>query len=968
MRRLKGKNMKISPALNVSAFVLAGSCFGICRAESAAVNCDRSFDSDWRFLRADAPGAEAPAFDDSEWRLLDVPHDWSIEDLPPLEKSSVPELPVVEGQWHFQKGDDIAWKARDINDSDWQTVTLPDTWEHHSSYTNDNVYGWFRRRIEIPASLKGKDIDLLLGCIDDVDETFLNGQRIGGTGSFPPNFQTAWDKQRCYRVPASLVRGDGSDVLAVRVFDGGGNGGIYEAGVKAVRVGPFDTSLSEGSASTGHVVGGTGWYRKHFTLSSAEQGKRVAVRFDGVYMNADFWVNGHLLGNHPYGYTSFEFDLTPYLKPAGQENVIAVCVRNEGKNSRWYSGSGIYRHVWLTVRNPIHIPTWGVFVTTPEVSKDKAEVKITSEVCNGTSGDTDVVVRARVLDSKGKAVQTTESELHLPANATNTVEQSLEVRSPKLWSPDSPELYSAEVKIVSAGQTLDQTATHFGIRKIEVDAEHGFRLNGQMLKLKGGCLHHDNGPLGSAAIDRAEERRVELMKANGFNAIRTSHNPPSPAFLDACDRLGMLVVDEAFDCWNEGKNPDDYHLYFKDWAGRDIVSMVERDRNHPSVVIWSIGNEIPEQFRAETTQKMLREAVLAHDTTRPITQAICSDWSRGWNWDRSSDIGFKYLDIGGYNYHPEKYESDHARNPQRVMMGTESYPKDFFEFWTLVEKHPYISGDFDWTAMDYFGESGIGHSTLSNEKDSFLMPWPWHDAWCGDIDVCGFKKPQSYYRDVVWRRSQIEMAVHTPVPAGVWEQVSGWGWPDETRSWNWPGQEGKPLQVAVYARCDRVRLELNGKIIGEKPVSAATKLTAKFDVPYQPGELRAVGLVGGKPVASTTLRTAGEQKAIRLTADRSTIRADRNDLSYVTVEVVDRNGNRVPNAAIPIHFTTTGAGELAATGSSAPTDTASFHMPLRTTYQGRCLVILRPKGGPGKITLKAEADGLKTATITVRTR
>ena len=248
------------------------------------------------------------------------------------------------------------------------------------------------------------------------------------------------------------------------------------------------------------------------------------------------------------------------------------------------------------------------------------------------------------------------------------------------------------------------------------------------------------------------------------------------------------------------------------------------------------------------------------------------------------------------------------------------------------------------------------------------MPWPWHDAWCGDIDVCGFKKPQSYYRDVVWRRSQIEMTVHTPVPAGVWEQVSGWGWPDETRSWNWPGQEGKPLQVAVYARCDRVRLELNGKIIGEKPVSAATKLTAKFDVPYQPGELRAVGLVGGKPVASTTLRTAGEQKAIRLTADRSTIRADRNDLSYVTVEVVDRNGNRVPNAAIPIHFTTTGAGELAATGSSAPTDTASFHMPLRTTYQGRCLVILRPKGGPGKITLKAEADGLKTATITVRTR
>ena len=551
------------------------------------------------------------------------------------------------------------------------------------------------------------------------------------------------------------------------------------------------------------MVGGTGWYRKHFTLASADAKKLVAVRFDGVYMNADFWINGQLLGNHPYGYTSFEFDLTPYLKPAGQENVLAVRVRNEGKNSRWYSGSGIYRHTWLTVTDPIHVPTWGVFVTTPEVSKEKAVVKIASEVRNASKAN--VVVRVRVLDATGKTVTTTESKLRLPANETRPVEQTLEVRSPKLWSPDSPELYSAEVEIVAAGKTVDTVSTPFGIRKIEVDAENGFRLNGQMLKLKGGCMHHDNGPLGSAAIDRAEERRVELMKANGFNAIRTSHNPPSPAFLDACDRLGMLVVDEAFDCWERAKNPQDYHLYFKDWSDRDIASMVRRDRNHPSVVIWSIGNEIPEQFRAEATAKMLREAVLSHDATRPITQAICSDWGNVIrNWDKLSDPAFLHLDIGGYNYLPDKYESDHARHPERVMMGTESYPKDFFDYWSLVEKHPYVIGDFVWTAMDYFGESGIGHSVLSNEKDSFLMPWPWFNAWCGDIDVCGFKKPQSYYRDVVWRRSQIEMAVHTPMPDGVWERVSGWGWPDETRSWNWPGQEGKPLQVAVYSRCDTV--------------------------------------------------------------------------------------------------------------------------------------------------------------------
>jgi beta-galactosidase len=960
--------MKTPIALLVSLFLVAACCAADSGANRAAENRDRSFDSDWRFLAADAPGAETPGYDDTAWRLLDVPHDWSIEDLP-LREVSIPELPVVTGQWRFQKGDDAAWKARELDDGNWQSVSLPDTWERHSDYTNDNAYGWFRRRIEIPADCKGKNFDLLLGCIDDVDEAWLNGERIGGTGSFPPDYSTAWNVQRRYRVPASLVAGDGSDVLAVRVYDGPGGGGIYETGMKSVRIGPFDAGYSAGGASTGHVLGGTGWYRKHFTLAPADAGKRVAVRFDGVYMNADFWINGQHLGNHPYGYTGFEFDLTPYLKPAGQENVIAVRVRNEGRNSRWYSGSGIYRHVWLTVADPIHVPTWGVFVTTPEVSRDKAVVKIASEVRNGTGAEADVVVRARVLNPKGKTVQTTESKLHLPGNETRAVEQSMEVHSPKLWSPDSPELYSAEIEIAAAGKTLDKTLTRFGIRKIEVDAENGFRLNGQRLKLKGGCLHHDNGPLGSATIDRAEERRVELMKANGFNAIRTSHNPPSPAFLDACDRLGVLVIDEAFDCWQEGKSGQDYHLYFKDWAERDIASMVRRDRNHPSVVIWSIGNEIPEQFRAEATAKMLREAVLSHDPTRPITQAICTDWGNpGWDWDGLSDAAFLHLDIGGYNYLPDKYESDHARNPKRVMMGTESFPKDFFDYWSLVEKHAYIIGDFVWTAMDYFGESGIGHSALSNERDSFLMPWPWFNAWCGDIDVCGFKKPQSYYRDVVWGRSQIEMMVHAPMPDGVHERVSNWGWPDETRSWNWAGQEGKPLQVAVYSRCDSVRLELNGKVIGEKPVSAATKLTARFEVPYAPGELRAFGLVNGRVVAQTELKTTEAPKQLKLTVDRNTIRADRNDLCYVTVEVVDADGRRVPNAEIPVRFSVSGAGELAAQASSSPKDAASFEAPVRKTYEGRCLAILRPKGDAGKITLKAEADGLKAATVIVKTR
>jgi len=784
---------------------------------------DRSFDSDWRFLRADAPGADSPGFPDSAWRTLDVPHDWSIEDLPAADTTN--------------------------------------------------------------------------------------------------------------------------------------------------RVGPFDPNQSKGGGATGYVVGGTAWYRKHFTLAPADARKLVTVRFDGVYMNADFWINGQPLGNHPYGYTSFEFDLTPYLKPAGRENVLAVRVRNEGKNSRWYSGSGIYRHTWLTFTEPVHVPIRGLFVTTPEVSAEKATVKIATDVTNASGAGVEATVRARILDAKGNLVKTAESTLHLPANEVRQAEQTVEVLLPKLWSPDSPELYSAEVDIVAARKTVDEVSTSFGIRDIEIDAEHGFRLNGVMLKLKGGCVHHDNGPLGSTAIDRAEERRVELLKADGFNAIRTSHNPPSPAFLDACDRHGMLVVDEAFDCWESGKNPQDYHLYFKDWSDRDLAAMVCRDRNHPSVVIWSIGNEIPEQFHTNSAAGRLRETVRAHDSTRPITQAVCNDWGQVTrNWDTLSDPAFLHLDVAGYNYLPNKYESDHARHPERVIMGTESYPKDFFDYWSLVEKHPYVIGDFTWTAMDYLGESGIGHSITGSARDSFFMSWPWFNAWCGDLDICGFKKPQSFYRDVVWGRSQLEMAVHAPIPEGQRERVSGWGWPDESQSWNWPGQDGQPMPIAIYSRCEAIRLELNGKIIGEKPVSAATKLMAEFEVPYAPGELKATGLVQGKAVAEKTLRTSGAPKKLKLIADRDTIRADRNDLSYVTVEVVDAAGQRVPNAEFPVRFSVTGAGELAAKGNSSPNLPASFRAPSCRTFEGRCLAILRPNGSRGAIRLRAEAGGLESSQITVTTR
>ncbi|MFW6290244.1 MAG: glycoside hydrolase family 2 TIM barrel-domain containing protein, partial [Mariniphaga sp.] len=702
------------------------------------------------------------------------------------------------------------------------------------------------------------------------------------------------------------------------------------------QIGPFSEE-SQGGISTGHVVGGTAWYRKNFRLDKTDEGKIIKVLFDGVYMNADVWINGHHLCSQPYGYSAFWFDLTPHLHPAGEENVLAVQVKNEGKNSRWYSGSGIYRNVSLIKTHPVHIDLWGVFIRTLSVSEDKAIIGVDVSLVNSTSQEKDMTLEMEFFDPDGNPVTHFNDDKELGAGRTEMFAQEFMLPDYRLWSVGQPELYTLVVRLRDGKRIIDEVREPFGIRSIDFSADKGFLLNGKPVLLKGACLHHDNGPLGAAAFERAEYRKVEIMKQNGFNAIRTAHNPPSKALLDACDQLGMLVMNESFDQWQKPKNPQDYSLYFNEWWEKDLEAMVLRDRNHPSVIIWSIGNEIKERADSSGLEiaKKLRAKVLEMDDTRPVTQAVCSFWDNpGKSWQDTEPV-FELLDVHSYNYQWQKYEADHAAFPNRIMIGTESVAGEAFENWSMVEKHPYVIGDFVWTGMDYLGESGIGSFKLDNDTTSFLPPWPWYNAWCGDISILGYKKPQMYVRDVIWRNSELEMLVHAPVPEGRSEVVSFWGWPNEWKCWNWEGHEGTPLQVSVYSRCDEVRIKLNGKVIGTQPVSEDTKLKARFNVPYEPGELIAVGLKEGKEVTRQVLKTAGPPARLRITAERESISASSDDLAYFNIEVVDENGLLIPNAGIPVEFTIGGAGTLQAVGNGNPTDMKSFQQPRVNTYRGR---------------------------------
>ena len=678
----------------------------------------------------------------------------------------------------------------------------------------------------------------------------------------------------------------------------------------------FDVNASAGNDGA-YLATGKGWYRRTLTLGKAYAGKKIRLYFEGVYMNARVYVNGHEAGGWPYGYSSFWVDATPYINIGRNEIVVSVD-NSQQKNCRWYSGSGIYRNVWLVTTPKTYIDDWSVQVTTPDIHH--------------------VNLSATVIREDG---------------TTFPLERTIEVEEPRLWSPDDPYLYEAELAVPDG----DKLSVKYGIRTIDYDAERGLLLNGKSIKLNGACLHHDNGILGAAAYDEAEYRKARLMKEAGFNAVRTSHNPPSETFLKACDEVGLLVVDEVFDGWREHKNENiyDYSTLFDEWWQRDVDAMVCRDRLHPSIFCWSIGNEVIERKKIEVvkTAHLLATRIRELDPQRrPVTSALAA-WDR--DWDIYDPLAAEH-DIVGYNYLIFKAEGDHERVPSRMMMQTESYPRDAWRNYRMAMDHSYIFGDFVWTGLDYLGESGIGRYYYEGEVpgESWERPlYPWHAAYCGDVDLTGKRKPVSYYRSLLWNGGKTYMAVREPDGYHGKVKTSMWStWPT-TDSWNWPGWEGKPIEVEVYTREPKVSLYLNDQLIGEQ---ATAEMKATFSLPYQAGTLRAVA-----GTEQCEIQTAGTPAAIRLTADKTVL--SRNGLAFVTVEIVDGEGRVVPTAGDLLTFAVSGNASLLAVGNADVKDEDPYFDNTHHVWQGRALAVVRHVGKQGKATLTVTAQGLPTSRL-----
>jgi beta-galactosidase len=719
---------------------------------------------------------------------------------------------------------------------------------------------------------------------------------------------------------------------------------------------------------------GAGWYRKHFQISAADADSRIYLDVDGAMSYAMVWLNGRFVGGWPYGYSSWRMDLTPYLR-FGSQNVIAIRLDNPPESSRWYPGGGIYRNVWLVRTSPVHAGHWGICVTTPEASKETAQVNIRVRVENDSGSDCSVSVKNEFFeltanDEKGKALASVESdEMQVPARQGSMCRNQVQFKQPKLWSLETPSRYVVVTSILQNGKILDQTETPFGIRNIEFTATNGFLLNGRRVEIKGVCDHHDLGALGTAVNVRALQRQIEILRQMGCNAIRASHNPAAPELLDLCDKMGMLVMDESFDCWEQGKNKNDYHLLFDDWHEKDWRAELRRDRNHPCIILWSIGNEVGEQLtpRGPVIAAELTRIAHEEDSTRPTT-AACNRIEAGVN-------GFQHgVDVFGYNYRPAYYAKFRETNPKQSLFGSETassissrgvylfpvtdnkvggmahYQVSSYDLyathWAMPpdrdfegeDKNPFVAGQFVWTGFDYLGEPTPHYGDQAPSRSSYF----------GIVDLAGFPKDRFYLYQSCWRPNF--PMVHI-VP----------------QCWNWPGRDGQLTPVHVYTSGEEAELFLNGKSLGRKKKGPFEYRLRWDDVVYQPGTLKVVAYKNGRQWATDTVQTTGPAAKLLLNADRGKIAADGTDLSYITVKVADNEGRLISEAANAIHFGVSGPGEIVATDNGDPTDLTMFQSRQRNAFNGLALAIVRAKrGSHGTIQLRAESPHLTEATIAIR--
>ncbi len=756
------------------------------------------------------------------------------------------------------------------------------------------------------------------------------------------------------------------------------------------------TPDSPGGASTGFFPSGQGTYTKQLDIPGDWQDKTVLLNIDGAYMHSEVSLNVDKLYHHPYGYTAYQVDLTPHLRWS-MPNTLQISTQCFLPSTRWYSGGGLYREVSLLIGGQRYIHPWDVFVTTPQVSEDEATVEAAIEITNTRPASADASLHVSVLDPTGRTVAETSCAVRLQPSKSTKSAVELSVATPQLWDLDNPHLYTLHAVLSVGDSELDRSETAFGIRDIAIDAQDGFRLNGRPLKLRGGCIHHDNSLLGACAFPRAEERKIQLLKESGYNAIRSAHNPPSSALLDACDRIGMLVLDETFDMWRTQKRPLDYHLFFEEWWQRDTRAMVLRDRNHPCVYGWSIGNEIPELLGVSNGAywtQVQADFIRSLDPTRPVTAAanrftapvagqtpIRPDVKKSLQgehdlglaqdgkdpWGAQTRAAWESLDIAGYNYLYQRYAMDKKKFPDRIIHGTETHPFFTYESWQATLENNHVIGDFIWTAFDNLGEAGAGRviNDLDEPMDGLVGPYPWLSCWQGDHDLSGDRRPQSYFRQVMWGLEPgVRLFTAHPSRTGQPFYGMGWHWEDIQPDWTFAAEYvGQPVKVQAYADCDAVEFILNGRSLGYAPIE---RFTAVMEMPYEPGVLSAKAWKDGEPAAHAELHTAGPAAAIRLTPDRSELTADGMDLAFITAELVDAEGIRVFYPPQEIAVQVEGAGTLAGLGSGNPKTKENYGTGRRMTFNGRVLICVRAGRSSGAIHVEAAAAGLPEAAAALR--